>query len=202
MDGMGGVTVSRGVLQLDEEARPWVTSLASVRQVVPDHDPEAALRAVERLLRQRDRLAGKLRGLRDSRRITGPELVAAHEIGILIEWGQSVCSVAPMVRTQFRERLAGSTADVPELTWLWKLEANHTRFEPWREWARTQQVKADATLADLTVLFVVEDLGAEQVGLKLRMDRRRALRLLRQSLHDYAVRMGKQEGDHPPSLIP
>lgn len=202
MDGMGGVTVSRGVLRLDEEARPWVTSLAAVRQVVPDHDPEAALRAVERLLKQRERQAGKLRGLRDSRRITGPELVAAHEIGIIVEWSETARSIAPLVRTQFRERLAGSTADVPELTWLWKLETSHTRYEPWKEWARTQPVKGDATLADLTMLFVVEDLGLQQVADRLRMHRHRALRLLRSSLHHYAVRKGQQLGDHPPDLIP
>lgn len=201
MDGMAGATVSRGVLHLDKETQPWVTSVAQVRQVVPDHDPEAALRAVERLLAVRLHHAGKLRALRDSRRITGPELVAAHEIGIIVEWSESARSIAPMVRTQFRERLAGSTSDVPELTWLWKLEASHTRYEPWKEWARGQAVKGDATLADLTMLFVVEDLGVQQVADRMRMHRHRALRLLRSSLHDYALRMGKQEGDAPPEKI-
>lgn len=199
MDGMA-VTVPVGVVDLDDQSRPWVTSVAQVRQVVPKHDPEAALVEAEKLLAERLHVSDKLRGLHEQRRITTAEMCAAGEIGLMVEWIEGLGGVVPVARQQFRERMASSTTDAAETSWLWKLELEHTRYQPWREWAQAYPVSAEGSMETLTRLFVVAELGVRQVADTLRVDQRRAERLLRRSLHRYAVLAGRQAGDSPPEL--
>jgi hypothetical protein len=66
------------------------------------------------------------------------------------------------------------------------------RFLPWREWARVRFTSRarTKTLEDLTALVCVYGYGQQQAADYLRMDRRRLLDLLRNSLWEYCVVAG------------
>lgn len=165
----------------------------------PPYDPDEAARAAEALARSREFRADRLLLLRDRRRITAAELRAAHEIALVAAWIAG--GFAPLARTQFRERLAASTGEAEGAMWWALLEAEHTRYAPWRAWAAGFPVRPGATLDDLTRMVAVENLGVRQVARRLRMDQRRVLALLRRSLHRYACLAGWQVGENPPEEI-
>lgn len=71
-------------------------------------------------------------------------------------------------------------------------EAYLTRYQPWADWARHQVIapKAGHTLLDLTLLVCVDGLGQRQAADRLRMNQRRLLRLLQDSLWWYVENAG------------
>jgi hypothetical protein len=187
---------------LDEQPEPFVTTEAQVAQwagTAAAGDADARLSAFEAWDRRRGKLRDTLAALRERRCITAHELRAGHEIAMVVEWQNG--AHGPTVRSQFRERLAedayGSGGGG---LWLSLLEVEHTRYAPWREWADAYPVKPGKTLRDLTLLLASDGLGIRQASDALHMDQRRALRLLRRSLHRYAVLAGWQSGDDPPVI--
>lgn len=211
MDGgdaaAAALTVPVAEVDVGEGPAPWVT---------PDAMAERALRRasggrrgldVERAQdlaeaaaeRRAAREPDKLIRLYHAGRLTAAELWAAHDLRDVVLWVSD--PGAPQVRGQFRERLAPSTDGGFDDRWLGRIEAEHTRYLPWRAWARGFPVsRAGATLEDLTLLFVVEGLGLRQVRGRLRMDERRALALLRRSLRHYAYLGGRADSPEPERL--
>jgi hypothetical protein len=166
-----------------------------------EYDPEAAVRAAEglarRVVHQRVMRADKLAGLRDGGRITAAEYRAGQEIRMVVEFLDG--GRLPMVRSQFRERLASGSDGTGELLSI--EEAERERFGPWRAWARRHPARrlprrSDETLEDLTRLVVVKGRGVRQVADALRIDQRNALARLRQSLGWYVERAGWAGGEN------
>lgn len=180
-----------------EQAPAFVTTDAMVHQVLPQHDPAAALAAAEAYARQRVKLGDTLQAMRDRGRITGPELRAGHEIAMVVAWTEGDCR--PLVRSQFSERLAASTGGGSVEVAM--LDAETLRYGPWRAWASTYPVnRAGATLEALTRLAAVEGLGIRQCRQRLRMENTRVWKLLRRSLHHYASLGGWATGPNPEPL--
>lgn len=197
MDGM--IPHERvGEVRLDGP-RPFTTTEAQVAQWVGTAkagDADARLAAAEAWAKAQGVTRDKLSALRARRRITAHELRAGHEIGMVVEWQSG--AHAPIVRSQFRERLADDAYGGGGGLWLSLLEVEHTRYAPWREWADAYPVRKDRTLRDLTLMLASQGLGIRKAADALGMDQRRALALLRRSLHRYCVIAGWQNGDHPP----
>lgn len=199
MDGMVPHLVV-GEVDRDAGPRPFVTTEAMVVQVLGAGvaKPERRLADAEAWERKRALTRDSLAALRERRRITAAELRAGHEIEAVLGWQSG--EHEPVTRTQFRERLADSAYGGDGLLWLALLEAEHTRYAPWKDWARAFPVKPDRSLEDLTLLIVVMGRGLRQVGDAWHMDQRRVLGLLRRSLHRYCVLAGWQAGDNPPPV--
>jgi hypothetical protein len=186
---------------LDDQPEPFVTTEAQVAQWVGTTaagDADARLSAFEAWDRRRGKTRDTLAALRERRCITAHELRAGHEIAMVVEWQSG--AHAPIVRSQFRERLAEDAYSGGGGLWLSLLEVEHTRYAPWREWADAYPVKAGKTLRDLTLLLAADGLGIRQAADAMHMDHRRAKALLRRSLHRYATIAGWQHGDAPPPI--
>jgi hypothetical protein len=199
--GSGAVVRMDRQIVLEDQPAPFVTTEAQVAQWVgaaAAGDADARLSAFEAWDRRRGLLRDTLAALRERRRITAHELRAGQEIAMVVEWQSG--AFAPIVRSQFRERLADDAYAGGGGLWLSLLEVEHTRYAPWREWADAYPVKVGKTLRDLTLLVVADGLGIRQASDALRMDQRRALRLLRRSLHRYCALAGWQMGEGPPSI--
>jgi hypothetical protein len=191
----------RRQIVIDDEPVPFVTTDAQVAQWVGTAaagDANARLSAFEAWERKRGLLRDTLAALRERRRITAHELRAGQEIAMVVEWQGG--AFAPIVRSQFRERLADDAYGAGGGLWLSLLEVEHTRYAPWREWADAYPVKVGKTLRDLTLLLVADGLGIRQAADAMAMDQRRALALLRRSLHRYCVIASWQVGDAPPEI--
>lgn len=175
----------------------WVTTDALVHQVLPEHDAQAALLAAEEHHKQRRRFVDTVQGLRDRGRITAAETRAAQEIALIIAWTEG--DMRPLVRSQFRERLASSTSGGN--LWLAMIEAEQARYAPWKAYAEGYPVnRAGTSLAAFTRLLVVEGLGLRKAAVWASVWDRRALPLLRRSLHYYAAGAGWAEGEGPEPL--
>lgn len=179
-----------------QQAPAFVTTDAMVTQVLPDHDPAAALKAAEDYARQRIKLGDTLQALRDRGRITSPELRAGHEIAMVIAWTEGDCR--PLVRSQFAERLAATAGGVSLEVVM--LDAEALRFTPWRLWAIAYPVTPQTSMLDLTRLLAVEGYGIRQAANRTKLDQRRALALLRRSLHRYACLGGWAFGTDPETI--
>ncbi|MFK4047647.1 hypothetical protein ACI2KH_22135 [Roseomonas mucosa] len=93
-------------------------------------------------------------------------------------------SLQPKLSATYGERLPGGCeADLPPMLKAAMVE----RYAPWREWAGATKAGSRANLADLTLLVAVDNLGMEQVGNRLGMNRRSVLRDLQRSLWQYAL---------------
>ena len=192
-DGMARrVVESAHARAMAEEARALAAQCRPnpLFRLPAEYDPEAAVRAAEwqarRVERQRVMRADKLAGLRDAGRITAAEHRAGQEIRLVVEFLDG--GRLPMVRSQFRERLASGSDGTAELMGL--EEAERERFGPWRERARRYPARrlpnrSNETLEDLTRMVVVLGKGVRQVADLLRIDQRNALVGLRQSLGWY-----------------
>jgi hypothetical protein len=192
-DGMAQrVVESAHARAMAEEARALAAQCRPdpLFRLPAEYDPEAAVRAAEglarRVVHQRVMRADKLAGLRDAGRITAAEYQAGQEIRMVVEFLDG--GRLPMVRSQFRERLASGSDGTGELLSI--EEAERERFGPWRAWARRLPARrlprrSDETLVDLTFMFVVRGYGAQQVADALRIDRRNAVAQLRKSLGRY-----------------
>jgi hypothetical protein len=190
---------ARRQIVLEDQPAPYVTTEAQVTPWRAAYgDANARLTAFEAWDRKRGLMRDTLVALRERRRITAHELRAGQEIAMVVEWQSG--AFAPMARSQFRERLADDAYAGGGGLWLSLLEVEHTRYAPWREWADAYPVKVDKTLRDLTLMVVAEGLGIRQASDALRMDQRRALGLVRRSLHRYCVVADWQVGDDPPSI--
>jgi hypothetical protein len=64
------------------------------------------------------------------------------------------------------------------------------RYAPWRAWAGALAATPAKSVADLTILVCVDDLGPRQVAEAMRMDQRTVKRRLQDSLHWYARHAG------------
>ena len=76
------------------------------------------------------------------------------------------------------------------------------RYAPWRDAAGLVLVKHRTSLFDLVAAFAIENRGPRQIADRVGMDQRRVLRLVRNSLYDYAERAGWV--DHvgaPPAVL-
>ncbi|GGJ14070.1 hypothetical protein [Neoroseomonas lacus] len=198
MDGM--LTKIVGHVRTDVGPRPFVTTQSMVVQVFGEAapEPEKQLAAFEAWEKRRNLTRDSLAALRERRRITAAELRAGHEIEAVLGWQSG--EHEPVTRTQFRERLADSAYSGDGTLWLSLVEAEHTRFAPWKDWARAFAVKPECTLEHLTILIAVMGRGLRQAADELRMDQRRVLALLRRSLHRYCVHAGWQDGANPPTI--
>jgi hypothetical protein len=197
-EGVRGCEAVRQIV-LDEQPSAFVTTEAQVAQWVGTAaagDADARLSAFEAWDRRRGKTRDTLAALRERRCITAHELRAGQEIAMVVEWQSG--AHAPIVRSQFRERLAEDAYSGGGGLWLSLLEVEHTRYAPWREWADAYPVKPGKTLRDLTLLLASDGLGIRQAADAMRMDQRRALALLRRSLHRYCIIAGWQVGEHPP----
>lgn len=199
MDGMLTEVVSE--IDPTQGPRPFVTTEAMVTQVsgASPRSPEARLQAFEEWERTRCLTRDTLAGLRERRRVTALEVRAGHEIAMVVEWRAGGVH-APIVRSQFRERLADDAYDGGGTLWLSLLEIEHTRYAPWREWADAFPVKPEITLRQLTLAIVADGFGIRQASDAMRMNHRRAVALLRRSLHRYCVLAGWQGGENPPAI--
>jgi len=188
-------------IDLSQGPRPFVTTEAMVTQVsgASPRSPEARLHAFEEWERTRCLTRDTLAGLRERRRVTALEVRAGHEIAMVVEWRAGGVH-APIVRSQFRERLADDAYDGGGTLWLSLLEIEHTRYAPWREWADAFAVKPQVSLRHLTLTIVADGLGVRQASDAMRMDQRRAVGLLRRSLHRYCTLAGWQSGENPPDI--
>lgn len=160
-------------------------------------DPVGRVLEAQRLAARRKLHGDRLIHLRERRQITLGEMRAGREIQMLEMYFDG--AGCPVVRSQFSERLAATTGRTAEDLWLELLEAEHTRYLPWHDWAKAFPVKPVATMEVMTRFIVCQGLGVRQVAIQLGMDQRRVLALLRRSLHRYAVLGGWQQGEHPPS---
>lgn len=176
-----------------QQAEAFVTTDAMVTQVLPGHDPAAALKAAEDYARQRIKLGDTLQAMRDQGRISSPELRAGHEIALVIAWTEG--DARPLIRSQFSERLAASTGTGSAAIAM--LDAETLRYGPWRLWAIALRVTPHGTMLDLTRLLAVEGWGIRQAANRMKLDQRRALALLRRSLHRYATLGGWAHGADP-----
>jgi hypothetical protein len=203
-DGMAQrVVESAHARAMAEEARALAAQCRPdpLFRLPAEYDPEAAVRAAEglarRVVHQRVMRADKLAGLRDAGRITAAEHRAGQEIRMVVEFLDG--GRMPMVRSQFRERLASGSDGTGELLSI--EEAERERFGPWRAWARRHPARrlpqrSQETLEDLTRLVVVKGRGVRQVADALRIDQRNALARLRQSLGWYVERAGWAGGEN------
>jgi hypothetical protein len=198
MDGVLTQVVRQ--LRTDVGPQPFVTPQSMVVQVFGAEapEPEKQLAAFEAWDKRRVLTRDSLAALRERRRITAAELRAGHEIEAVLGWQAG--EHEPVTRTQFRERLADSAYCGDGSLWLSLVEAEHTRYAPWKDWARAFPVKVGATLEDLTLSIAVMGLGVRQASDALKMDQRRVVALLRRSLHRYCTLAGWQAGDNPPVI--
>jgi hypothetical protein len=194
-----------GEIDLAGEPAPFVMSdgmAAAIlaRRTSAPYDPERRLADAEAQAGRRLLLRDRLSALRERRQITAAEARAGREIEIMEMRATAIDS--PSVRTQLRERLASSTGHSLEDLWLLLMEAEVTRYGPWRDWAMAFPVqrRGQATMETLTRMVCTQGLGLGQVSDKLGQDVRRTSALLRRSLHRYATLGGWQEGDNPPPI--
>ena len=152
--------------------------------IPPTYDPEAALQAAEGAQRRAERrlMSDKLAVLAEQGRIGPAQLRAAQEMRHVAEYAEG--GRVPLVRSQLRERLPSGGDGTGELMAAEELVT--VAWLPWRRYARRYPVAVDATLEDLTRRLVLDGKGIRQVANAIRIDQRRALRLLRRSLSHYA----------------
>ena len=152
--------------------------------IPPAYDPDAALRAAEGAQRRAERrlMSDKLAVLAEQGGIGPAQLRAAQEMRHVAEYAEG--GRVPLVRSQLRERLPSGGDGTGELMAAEELVTS--AWLPWRRYARRYPVAGDATLEDLTRRMVLEGKGIRQVANAIRIDQRRALRLLRRSLSHYA----------------
>ena len=152
--------------------------------IPPAYDPDAALYAAEGAQRRAERrlMSDKLAVLAEQGRIGQCEWRAALEMRHVAEYAEG--GRLPLVRSQLRERLPSGGDGTGELMAAEELVS--AAYLPWRRYARRYPVAGDATLEDLTRRMVLDGRGIRQVANSIRIDQRRALRLLRRSLNHYA----------------
>lgn len=152
--------------------------------IPPEYDPHAALDAAERAARRAERrlLSDKVALLAEQGRLGQCEWRAAQEMRHVAEYAEG--ARVPLVRSQLRERLPSGGDGTGEL--LATEELVRMAYLPWRRYARRYPVAADASLEELTRRLVLDGMGLRQVANAIRIDQRRALRLLRRSLSHYA----------------
>lgn len=152
--------------------------------IPPAYDPAAALHAAEGAQRRAERrlMSDKLAVLAEQGRIGQCEWRAALEMRHVAEYAEG--GRLPLVRSQLRERLPSGGDGTGELMAAEELVS--AAYLPWRRYARRYPVAGDATLEDLTRRMVLDGKGIRQVANAIRIDQRRALRLLRRSLTHYA----------------
>lgn len=190
-------------LRTDVGPRPFVTPYGLVMQAMEGEapDPKVALADAERLAKRREFKQDRILALAERRRITLAEAWAASDIREVAEWRAG--AHAGFAHAQFGERQTSGIYD-PERDALWfsLLEAEHTRYLPWKEWAGAQRItRGGASLERLTHAVAVEGLGLFQAEGELRIRKDgRVLSLLRRSLHFYAVTAGRQTGEAPPVI--
>ncbi len=193
-----------GEIDLASEPAPFVMSDGMAAAVVArrsssPYRPEQRLADAEAQAARRLLLRDRLTALRERRQIAAVELRAGRDLA-MVEMALD-CAGSPQVRTQLRERLAASTGQTLEDSWLHIMEAEHRRYVPWHGWASAFPInRAGATLDQLTGMICTAGLGLRQAADALRQNQARTLRLLRRSLHRYAVIAGWAEGDDPPAL--
>ncbi|MBR0653428.1 hypothetical protein GXW78_27545 [Roseomonas terrae] len=202
MDGM--LTEVVGQIDLAKGPRPFITPYGLVMQATGGEppDPHRSVLDAERLASRRRLQQDRVVRLAEARRITLAEAWAASDLRDVAEWREG--AHAAMARAQFGERQTSGVYEAgEEARWFSLLEAEHTRFIPWLDWAREQSISARrVTLAELTVAVVVHGLGLSQAGRDLRLRKDwNVLDLLRRSLHHYAVLAGRQAaGGNPPPI--
>jgi hypothetical protein len=201
MDGVLTQVVRQ--LRTDVGPQPFVTPYGLVMQATNGNapDPKLSILDAERLTRRRELKQDRIVALAERRRITLAEAWAASDIRDVVEWRAG--AHAAYARAQFRERQTSSVYEPGEdAVWFSLLEAEHTRYLPWKEWAEAQRIATGgATLEGLTQAVAVEGLGLSQAEREMRIRKDgRVIALLRHSLHFYAVLAGRQAGDEPPTI--
>lgn len=183
-----------------EQGRAHVTTDAEVARLFPEHDPQEALHHAElhAVLLSRRSKRDHILDLRHQGKITTPEMKAAHEIALIVQWQAG--EHRPIVRSQFSERLAATTAGCA--LWLVLMEAEGKQFARWKLWGQGFPLKPERTLYDLTIAVVGENYSVGQVGKGWHMDRRRVLALLRRSLSFYACAAGHLPCPEPVEIAP
>lgn len=152
--------------------------------IPPEYDPQAALNAAEAAQRRAERRlrSDKVALLAEQGRLGQSEWRAAQEMRHVAEYAEG--GRMPLVRSQLRERLPSGGDGTGEL--LATEELVRVAYLPWRRYARRYPVAAEASLEELTRRLVLDGRGLRQVANAIRIDQRRALRLLRRSLSHYA----------------
>jgi hypothetical protein len=152
--------------------------------IPPAYDPEASLVAAEAAQRRTERRlrSDKLALMAEQGKLPPCQWRAAEEMRYVAEYAEG--GRVPLVRSQLRERLPAGGDGTGEL--LATEELVSMAYLPWRRYARRYPVARDATLEDLTRRLVLDGKGLRQVADAIRIDQRRALRLLRRSLGYYA----------------
>ena len=167
------------------EAGAYMAGAPRFRLAIPaEYDPEAALHAAEGAQRRAERRlrSDKLALLAEQGRLGQCEWRAAQEMRHVAEYAEG--GRVPLMRSQLRERLPSGGDGTGELMAAEELVS--VAYLPWRRYARRYPVAGDATLEDLTRRMVLDGRGLRQVANAIRIDQRRALRLLRRSLGHYA----------------
>ena len=152
-----------------------------------------AARIAEEIAQRRDKLfsaEGERRLRRDAAfmlheagKIRNEQLRASMEIAAV--FAAITRGLQPRVTAAYEERVPSGIRE-DELPPGLKT-AMIERYAPWREWAGRMPATSRSSLADLTLLVSVDNLGMRQVGSRLGMDQRTVLRHLQQSLWQYAL---------------
>lgn len=115
-----------------------------------------------------------------------PSIRAGREIGRIAEAvTRGRCALA---RPGYGEQSSDDQDGIPASL----RSAFRDRYEPWHGWARQQAVsrRSGYSMLDITLLVCVEGLGQRQAADRLRMNQRRLLRALQDSLWWYVERAG------------
>lgn len=187
MDGIVGRTArliavsDDAYCMTDAEAARVVARAAAVRAAAPDPASRAA--TVETLERRKH--GDVVAALLSDGRLGRPQLDASGEILRVFE--AITRGVAGRVTASYSERLPSSAAEdlPPSLR-----TAYVDRYAPWRAWSGRMAVTASSNLGDLTLLFVVDNMGPRQVEQSLRIRNGTAVDLLQKSLQAYAALAG------------
>lgn len=167
------------------EAGAYMAGAQRLRLAIPPaYDPEASLDAAEAAQRRAERRlrSDKLALMAEQGKLCPCQWRAAREMRHVAEYVHG--GRVPLVRSQLRERLPAGGDGTGEL--LATEELVSMAFLPWQRYARRYPVARDATLEDLTRRLVLDGKGLRQVADAIRIDQRRAFRLLRRSLGYYA----------------
>lgn len=175
------------------EAGAYMAGAQRLRLAIPPaYDPEASLDAAEAAQRRAERRlrSDKLALMAEQGKLCPCQWRAAREMRHVAEYVHG--GRVPLVRSQLRERLPAGGDGTGEL--LATEELVSMAYLPWRQYARGYPVTRDATLEELTRRVVLDGKGLRQVANAIRIDQRRALRLLRRSLGHYAGLRGWASG--------
>lgn len=112
------------------------------------------------------------------------QLRAANEIANMFE--KITAGLLPRVADMSRVPGRSLSEDWPASV----RRAYTERYSPWRDDAARVLVKHRTSLADLVFMFAIDNYGPRQIAVRMEMDQRRVLRLVRDSLYDYAERAG------------